>query len=202
MSWAEVAKLQDSQRDRLFNDMYIIESSQTWTAPHNGYYKIICVGAGGTASHSSGSSSYYATGGGGGVAVKTKRIAKNATLTITIDTSNVTCDGMIANNGGAGSSTGGGAGGTATGGDYNYTGLSGIGNTGNGGSVGCFLTGLMTRDSYINSGTSGNYTQTGNSYNGWGICGHGGGAGIVEAYTVKECEADKACVIIIPLESI
>lgn len=198
MSWSEVAKLQEGQRDRLFNDMYILETSQTWTAPHNGYYKIICVGAGGSAYYSTASS--YDAGGGGGVAVKTKRMKTGATLTVSITGGTATCDEMIANSGSWNGV------GTATGGEYNYTGLAGrfiSSSIKSGGSVGCMLSGLMYKDKDIES------RQVAYGYaaeiipKGFGIMGHGGGGGYrYSDGTHQMMNGEPACVIIIPLESI
>ena len=196
MSWSEVAKLQEGQRDRLFNDMYILETSQTWTAPHNGYYKIICVGAGGSASTID-----DRAGCGGGVAVKTKRMNKGTTLAISI-TGGATCDGMTATSGGNAY----GSGGTATGGDYNYTGLNPSADTERitaGGSVGCYLTGLTYREKDMFSfGSSTIFSMP----KGFGIMGHGGGGGYFSTSGTTKTEyaanGEPACVIIIPLESI
>lgn len=198
MSWSEVAKLQEGQRDRLFNDMYILETSQTWTAPHNGYYKIICVGAGGNAQYYT--SSNYGAGFGGGVAVKTKRLKTGATLTIDITGGTATCDGMVAS---LGDET---KGGTATGGEYNYTGLSGHSMSSgitSGGSVGCMLSGLMFKDKDVTSRQVSYGYATEAVPKGFGLMGHGGGGGCAVESRVREMmRGEPACVIIIPLESI
>lgn len=196
MSWAETLMLQETQRERSFNTMYVLEVSQTWTSPKSAYYKIICIGAGGNSVY------YYqqgvgyrkAYGGGGGVAIKTKAMQKGETLTVTIGGS-ASCDGMTATSGGNGEAnnkgSSNGSGGTANGGDENYTGLNGGG--GNGGSVGCMIAGLaMSRD-----------TLMGASNSGYGIYGHGGGGGVFADSTMQAITPSQpAAVIIIPLESI
>lgn len=196
MSWAETLMLQEAQRERSFNTMYVLGVSQTWTAPKSAYYKIICIGAGGTGKYyyQSGIGYRKGYGGGGGVAIKTKSLQKGEKLTVTIGSS-ASCDGMTATSGGNGEAnnrgSSDGSGGTANGGDENYTGLNGGG--GNGGSVGCMIAGLaMSRD-----------TLMGVSNSGYGIYGHGGGGGVFADNTMQTVTPiQPAAVIIIPLESI
>lgn len=222
MSWAQISKQLEIERDNSFNNIYVFESSTTFTAPKKGYYKIICVGAGGTAYASGVTSSDYMyhncmSGAAGGVAIKNKSMLANDTLTIAISSSGVaTCDGMTANFGGNAYDFSSAAdtapvGGTATGGVWNYKGSNGAkryrGSNPtviNGGSIGCILPGLMTRDDAI--------ANTARAYSGWGLYGHGGGAGACSMNTGNMSSdfvnitgvSDKqpAAVIIIPLPSL
>lgn len=212
MSWAEVEKKLSIERDTSYSNMYVYENSATFTAPKTGYYKIICVGAGGAGATARDTSTALGIGGcSGGVAIKTKKMAKGATLSITISSDGTaSCDGMSATKGydrnyypsrpdyivpG-----------TATGGDYNYNGQTGTAQSqiGIGGSVGCILSGLMTRD-VVTTAYNGATRQ---AYSGWGIFGHGGGAsrvqfyddGAMVAYSVSQQQP--AGVIIIPLPAL
>lgn len=198
MSWAETLMLQEAQRERSFNTMYVLNTSQTWTAPKSAYYKIICIGAGGRGGYNyfRDSGYTYGYGGGGGVAIKTKAMQKGETLTVNVGGS-ASCDGMTATAGNDADTERNvyysGSGGTASGGDENYNGQSGGG--GNGGSVGCIIAGLaMSRDTIMGGGTS-------NS--GYGIYGHGGGGGVLANDAIQDVTPSQpAAVIIIPLESI
>lgn len=209
MNWVDITKTLELVRNNLYNNIYIFEETATFTAPKTGYYKIICVGAGSNATASINTT--YGTssargGNGGGVAIKTKRVSKNGTLSITISTQGVaSCDGMTANGWSTTSTAG-----QATGGDYNYTGLVGdilqsgganVKLSRNGGSVGCFIPELMTRQ-YVNLFAV-------SAHSGYGICGHGGGGGCcIDTVTQGDntglilTEAQPAAVIIIPLPSL
>lgn len=211
MNWVDIFKTLEIVRDNSFSNIYMFEETTTFTAPKTGYYKIICVGAGGTAYGVLGNSNTMVySGGAGGVAMKTKRINKNSTIAVTISASGAaSCDGMTANAGHRGypNETTSGAGGTATGGEYNYTGNSGTKTTlhANGGSIGCIIPGIMYRDSiYLLSGDN----EGKNAYSGWGILGHGGGAGVCgNAYSSSYPDIvigaqQPAAVIIIPLPSL
>lgn len=217
MNWVDIYKTLEIVRNNLFNDIYVTEESTTYTAPKNGYYKIICVGAGGDSEVLGWTNNKprCTSGSGGGVAIKTKRLSKGTNLSITITESTpsanggASCDGMFAGNGGKSGQTGKIVyGGTATGGDENYDGQSNeysdSKNPGivNGGSVGCFFYGITMRD------TASLYnTDNGTVYGGFGILGHGGGGGCVANYNANASErmtyayvkGQPAGVIIIPL---
>lgn len=216
MNWVDICKTLEIVRNNLFNDIYIAESTTTYTAPKNGYYKIICVGAGGNAKTSMANNIYNCrSGAGGGVATKIKRFSKNSTLSITISGGTASCDGMIANGGGNALSTGSNVatGGTATGGDENYNGLdgeivTGVSSSATGGSVGCLLNGITMRDTSAIAGASKTNSSSITIYSGFGILGHGGGAGCGGIYDSNTyfpkiaMEAQPAGVLIIPMASL
>lgn len=222
MNWTDIFKTLEYTRDNMYNNIYIYETTTTFTIPETGYYKIICVGAGGSAAALQSSTTSGAdtttcySGGAGGVAIKTKRMVKNESLSITISIEGeASCDGMTATAGSNGSSAGA-SGGTATGGQYNYIGNSGnvahstsssAGTSANGGSVGCIIPGIMSRDD-INLRYSLDNNSVFFAHSGWGFLGHGGGAGACAAKysypyagTVKG-EKQSAAVFIIPLPTI
>lgn len=217
MNWVDIFETLEIVRNNSFSNIYMFEETTTFIAPETGYYKIICVGAGGAANANQYSTSGSAevantySGGAGGVAIKTKRIEKNSTVSIIISSAGVaSCDGMTANAGEDGKSAGA-SGGTANGGEYNYTGGSGISKetnkygsnyvSSNGGSIGCIIPGIMSKDDIVlidsEFGTK--------AYSGWGILGHGGGAGACAAKQnssypqIIKGLSQPAAVIIIPL---
>lgn len=224
MSWAEVHKMSSDMADRQYNNIEIITSSKTWTAPHAGYYKVIAVGAGGscdTYRQISGRTtySYVATGGSGGVAIKT--IKANTTdqyiVTITNTTTMFDMDVQVTAGGNGladSASLTPGAGGTATGGDYNYPGLSGKTAHGDnyssgatrqgfaeGASVGCFIPELCTKEKKYGITSDDIKTISAFASSGYGILGYGAGSGGYNDYDLTITTPKQAsCVIIIPLE--
>ena len=214
MSWAEVKKINDNVkrplnkqiRDSLYKGIQIITKSTTWKASRDGYYKIIVVGSGGaTGTTNSGLSPTYhhiATGGGGGVAIKTLYTTTENSHTITIS-ADASFDSITAYCGGSGNaySSVPGAGGTASGGDENYTGLSGKyqRETSNywdshflhGGDVGVMIPEFITSGVLYHAYLNGSIATITTNLMGYGLAGSYGG---VESY------AKGACVIIIPLE--
>ena len=236
MSWGEVYKINEHAREREFNNSYIFEgtSTQNWNVPFNGYYKIIVVGAGGvgeTSARTTGGGSqtqyYYecAGGGSGGVAIKTALLNTSEAFRYSPSTSQIrflstaalTPIDMIATNGGNGTATSstvtGGAGGTATGGDFNYTGLKGAtGESVAGASVGCFIPELMQKTDNLaywwNDGVTKEYAVGLKATSGYGILGHGAGDGITttlpnrQGRYFSQTEKQTGCVIVIPLEKV
>lgn len=201
MSWTEVYKMNEHARNTAFSNAYMITSSSTFTAPQTGYYKIICVGRGGTGERTSGS---YHGGDAGGVCTKIVKLAKNATLSITVaDLSTAVTSSNGAVNMTAYAAANSANPREADGGDYNYTGNTYNGKVG--GSVGCFLTGLMTQQ--ILSGRSPNSGSDYFDYGCWQVCNMGGGASYVYSeynsssgtYYNQEAKYGSGGVVIIPL---
>lgn len=207
MSWAEVHKINENTAMNKFNSATILRTSTTFTVPKTGYYKIFCIGSGG-ASSTSGSAAN--TGGGGGVAEKTAKLDKNQTYTVTVgstvsfvstlsDTTDKNYISMSATGG-----TTGGDGGTATGFDstyLTYTGQSGRSFSSGirqGGSVGCYVTSLMEKN--ISLGYSTNSAYTFSVKSGLGICGLGGGGGVIKQANVSHTgDNQSGGIVIIPL---
>lgn len=216
MNWVDICKTLEIVRNNLFNDIYVTEESTTYTAPKNGYYKIICVGEGGNARTLLSNNIYTCkSGAGGGVATKIKRLSKNSALSITISNGTASCDGMVAHGGGDAPITGSNVttGGTATGGDENYKGFDGEISRGSstsatGGGVGCLLNGITMRDTSAIPGPDKANSSSITIYSGFGILGHGGGAGCGGIYDSNTylpnivMDAQPAGVLIIPMASL
>lgn len=207
MSWAEVHKINENTAMNKFNNATVLTASTTFTVPKTGYYKIFCVGAGGSSSTSGSTAN---SGSGGGVAEKTAKLDKNQTYTVTVGTtvsfvstlSDTTDKNYISMS--ATSGTTGGDGGTATGFDstyLTYTGESGSSFSSGirqGGSVGCYVTSLMEKN--ISLGYSTNSAITYSVESGLGICGLGGGGGVIKQTNVSHTGNNQnGGVVIIPL---
>lgn len=136
MSWGEVFKINSNMkkpineqlRDQKYNPIRVITATGTYTPEKTGTYKVICVGKGGdgAADNSSSPNNYRAAaGGGGGVAVRTMRLSRGTSYSVTVSTTASFADGstiVTATGGGSATSRGGG---TASGGDSNYSGTAG-----------------------------------------------------------------------------
>ena len=103
-------------------------ASGTFTAPsYVTSVCVVCIGAGGSGAGNG------AGGGGGGLAYKNNiTVVPGTSYTVTIGSGSSVFQGVTANDGSNGSTTGG-AGGTATGGDANYSGGAGGSSQGSGG---------------------------------------------------------------------
>lgn len=212
MSWAETIKINSNMgvpineqlRNNRFMPVRIITEAGTYTPEKSGYYKVICVGAGGSgyARKRSGSNAYYDTscGGAGGVAIKTYHLLSTESYTVSIDTSVTFNNELTATRGGSGNSNSNGAGGTASGGDYNFSGGTSGGyceaNDGTkGASVGCFISELSEKIPFF--GTNNTVINSG-----MGILGHGQSGAIcvdTSGNILYQAAGSGAC-IIIPLE--
>lgn len=225
MSWGEVKKINDNMkkplneqiRNTICIPMRVITTSTTYTPEKTGIYKVICVGAGGSCDGYGGNSSsksYIATGGGGGVAIKTLRLLSTQSYSVTVGTTASFGSLLSATSGGSGyaytSEQTAGTGGTASGGDYNFTGINGIVADGytrldvgfSGGGTGVAITELSRRLTtsiyYVESSVELIYGESILGY-GSGGCGFmcsDGGDGI----TYKTTLGQPGAVIIIPLE--
>ncbi len=211
MSWAETIKINSNMgvpineqiRNNRFLPIKIIDSTGTYTPEKSGYYKVICIGKGGDSyvKKRSGSNNYYdvSLGGAGGVAIKTYHLNNTQSYTINITTDVTFNSELSATRGTSGSSISSGAAGTATGGDYNYTGLTGEGYTTpgdnfDGASVGCYIAELSKNFMF----SSGGVTVS----SGTGILNYGYSGGIIvtaDNDMIVQSSGGCAC-IIIPLE--
>lgn len=228
MSWAEVKKINNNMkiplneqiRNNQWQGSYVFSetsnTTMTFTPDKSGYYKIIVIGAGGKPSSiKRGDYWYYCTGGSGGVAIKNMYLSSATQYKIVFDAgaSSASFNTSIVATGGSDGEADGfdnpvGAGGTATGGDFNYPGISGVYGRSYGGidlkgsSVGVFIAGLMEKDVQYTSYTD----SSGDSYSttavsGNGILGYGYSSGYSKysSATATNVGGD-AAVIIIPLE--
>jgi hypothetical protein len=128
--------LVDAVQYRVWNTRSVATSTGNFTVPANVYFLgIACAGKGGNGAVTTPNTG---GGGGGGLALKVKKVFPGQVIPYTISSGIASCDGMTANPGVDGNSSGvGGAGGAASGGDYNYTGGSGGGTrSGGGGGLG------------------------------------------------------------------
>ena len=132
MSWKEIKKsvndnlsipLNQQIRNNRFLPARIITKTTDWVVERSGWYKIICVGAGGLAENSS---SYTRSGGSGGVSIKDTLLSSGDTVSIILTNGTVTAIGMIAEVGGDATTSTPGKGGKASGGDSNFSGKAGI----------------------------------------------------------------------------
>lgn len=133
-----------------YNQLALITSSQTWTAPENGYFQIEVFGASGNGGNGKYGPYYCSGGGGGGGGYACSRIkmtkgdsialivgavgaVSSASINSSLETYSVMSVTSGTNGGNAGGSSGGtgGAGGSATGGNY----ANNNGGTGGNGSV-------------------------------------------------------------------
>ena len=143
--------LNKQMRDNRFLPARIIESSQDFVVERSGWYKIICVGAGGEGEFRS-NVQERRSGGAGGVAISAKLLNKDDVIPISISqgTTTIQSFGMIAEKGGDATSTKSGSGGNAYGGDENYAGLDGKPaneyNNNNGAGVGVYIPELSFRN--------------------------------------------------------
>ena len=218
MSWSEIFKVNSNMKrplNKQIQDMYckssyLFTGNATFTPEANGYYKIICVGG-------SGASTVYLTGGGtgqfteyaarigasGGVAIKTLELNTTDSYSITVGSTSAFDSVLSASSGTATTNVSNlGTGGSATGGDFNYTGLSGKYSTArltstsyaavDGVSVGVFIPELSRGFSYGFS----SYTAT----SGLGICGYGCSSGLIIGSGAPDRSATSGCVIIVPVE--
>lgn len=156
MSWAEVGKinrnmkkpLNEQLRELNCSKIDVIEETKSYKPRKTGMYRVICVGAGGTGwAGNAGSYDYCAVGGGGGgVAVKDLRLSSSTSYCVTVSTTASFSNLLTATAGETATKTHGSGktpttGGTASGGDYNFEGLTGevvsnYNNSAKGGSVG------------------------------------------------------------------
>lgn len=173
MSWGEVFKINNNIKkpfnellcDAMYTPIRIITTTGTYTPERTGKYRIICIGAGADSNYSLYSSTFYLGGGGaGGVAIKDMRLLSSDSYNVTIGTTASFGNTLTATGGtqyrySSSSAIIEPVGGTASGGDYNYTGGSGItGKTAspnsvdsvNGGSVGVDI-GELTRQYVFNN---------------------------------------------------
>lgn len=225
MSWGEVFKINSNMKKPLNEQirgtvclpMRIIASSTTYVPEKTGWYKVICVGAGGScgaySNASTASGQKIATGGGGGVAIKTIRLSSAQSYNVTVGTTASFGSILSATAGGSGSvtssSTNYGTGGTASGGDYNFTGCSGTGGSGSSKVGVCFAAGgtgvaITELSRTVKSGVIKGDSYVEIAY-GESILGYGSGApGFVYVsgtnYSYYTATAQSAAVIIIPLE--
>lgn len=116
--------LNKQMRDNRFLPARIIETTQDFVVERSGWYKIICVGAGGDSTVGSGSGT---SGGAGGVSISTKLLTKGDIVPVSISdgTTSIQFFGMTAEKGGDATSEEAGSGGNAYGGEENYKGLDG-----------------------------------------------------------------------------
>lgn len=225
MSWAEVFKinsnikkpLNEQIRGTVCLPMRLITSSTTYKPEKTGWYKVICVGAGGSCGSYSGvsnaSGQKIATGGGGGVAIKTIKLSSAQSYSVTVSTTASFGSILSATAGGSGSASSSsmsyGTGGTASGGDYNFTGCSGTGGSGSSKTGVCFAAGgtgvaITELSRTVKSGVIKGDEYVEVTY-GESILGYGSGApGFVyttgTSYYCYTATAQSAVVIIIPLE--
>lgn len=136
MSWGEVYKINSNMkkpineqlRDMKYNPIRVITATGTYTPEKTGTYKVICVGKGGDGAvdkTSSPNNYRAAAGGGGGVAIRTMRLSRGTSYSVTVSTTASFADGstiVTATGGGSATSR---SGGTASGGDSNYSGTAG-----------------------------------------------------------------------------
>lgn len=219
MSWGEVFKINknlkrsiDEQlRDMKYNPIRVITATGTFTPERTGLYKVICVGAGGSGkryAYTDGGTYIQANGGGaGGVAIKTLRLDSSITYDVTVSTTSSFSNILTATKGGAAGNSSAGTGGTASGGDYNFSGGSGVRtesstpniskSQGLGGSVGVVITDL-SRD-YIVAVSDGYTICCGTS-----VLKYGAGGSVVLKGTASsdsiEISPLPGAVIIIPIE--
>lgn len=221
MSWSETYKINNNPkrsineqlRDMKFLPIKIVTQSTSYVPNKTGLYKVICVGAGGNGGHTQLSDVVGAgSGGGGGVAIKTLKLSKGVSYSITVGTTAsfaYTANTIItATAGGGGTYSSGGSGGTASGGDDNYTGANGSVAKGSlvvapaTGSVGVFISDLTRTPSDFHIYYMGNQQLP----YGDSIINYGGGAtglGYYEDSSNKggySAKGKPAAVLIIPLE--
>lgn len=212
MSWGEMSRINNNMKktlneqlvDMRFNAVQVITETSTFTPSKSGLYKVICVGAGGTAtSQSSSGTTYYIAGSGGGVAIKNMRLTVGTSYNITISTT-ASFGNIMTATGGATRTYSAISVGTASGGDYNFDGeagemRSGTDNPCRGGSVGVYIP-TLSRMSQI-----GDFNNNEMLY-GDGIINYGGGGPVVYCYYNSEnkkvftVSGQPAAVIIIPIE--
>jgi hypothetical protein len=184
----------------------VITENVTFKPEKTGTYKVICVGAGSNGRYIG---STLCGGSGGGVAIKTIRLVSTTTYNVTVNDGNASFSNILsATTGTIATQTGGvinhSAGGTASGGDYNFTGLKGSENSGGknknsrGGSVGVTIADLSRWYSY----TAPNGM---NHVDGDCLLKYGGGGGVswgsdTSTAGVFESNGYGAAVIIVPLE--
>lgn len=206
--------LNEQARELAYAGSYLFVSSRSFIPDKTGWYKVIVVGAGGESdSHNpSNGTNYLATGGSGGVSISTVHLKSSETYSIEVESTQSSFNNiMIATAGTAGiaypsSSRDAGDGGIASGGDFNYSGLSGNITSFNyydlrglaGSDVGVYIPELMRRETIAVSYTNSNdQINTGQLYSGYGILGYGAsnGEGYANVTPIKG-----GCVLIIPLE--
>lgn len=140
MSWAEVGKINRNMKKPLNTQLHelncsrieVIEATSSYKPAKTGLYRVICVGAGGTGwAGNAGTYDYCAVGGGGGgVAVKDLQLSASTSYSVTISTTASFSNLLTATAGETATKTHGSGktptiGGTASGGDYNFGGLTG-----------------------------------------------------------------------------
>lgn len=208
MSWGEVVKINNNMkysineqiRNNRFLPAHIITQSTNFTPEKSGYYKVICVGAGGNSgTYVYRNSITLLSGGAGGVAIKTYQLSSTSSYGITFsDGSSTFNNELTAGKGSSVSLDNPGTGGNAVGGNINF-----IGNNGNshtvaetvtaslaGASVGCYIPELSQTYSYMNE-----------TFSGYGICGLGYSGGIAHINEISHIQQPGgAGCIIIPLE--
>lgn len=189
--------LNEQIRDNQWQGGYVFsETSNTtisFTPDKSGYYKIIAIGAGGVGDGTRLADNDYrvCTGGSGGVAIKTMKLlsSQSYTISFTYGAANVSFNNILSATRGTDGDARNrdpGSGGTASGGDFNYNGISGqyIGESASltGPGVGVFIPGLSQRES-----------GSGNS-----IFGYGNGGSY--SYSDGSGYTGPAAVLILPLE--
>lgn len=191
--------LNRQMRDNRFLPARIIESTQDFVVERSGWYKIICVGAGGD-SYLTVNTKY--TGGAGGVSISTKHLNSGESIQVSFDNGSVSVPqyGMTASVGEDAKISRGGYGGTASGGDDNYTGQNGKkasdASNNNGAGVGVYIPELNIQN--IESVTTEDGVETVGL--GFNILGYGRSATIASSYGADESTRGGSACIIIPLE--
>ena len=198
--------LNEQVRDLKYFGSYLFVNDTSFSPDKSGWYKIICVGKGGATQIGSEGGNY---GGSGGVAISTLNLISTESYKITISTHQHNASSfdekIFAYGGGDGSYSGNGVGGVASGGQFNYNGLSGSSATSSAGAdVGVFIPELMKNKELITSSTltGQTYSSTHSISSGFGILGYGGGQGgrKLSQYNSILSPISTGCVLIIPLE--
>lgn len=197
--------LNEQMRDLKYLGSYLFVNDTSFSPDKSGWYKIICVGKGGATQIDSEGVNY---GGSGGVAISTLNLISTESYKITISTQQHNASSfdekIFAYGGGDGYSSNG-VGGVASGGQFNYNGLSGSSATSSAGAdVGVFIPELMKNKELITSSTltGQTYSSTHSVSSGFGILGYGGGQGgrKLSQYNSILSPISTGCVLIIPLE--
>lgn len=167
--FAENIHAQEPDKEPVFEYLTAFTSSDTFTPPRNGLYKIYCVGKSGDGGSSNNGYQGNGGGGSGGISVSMLRLEKNKSYPYIVSTSKTSWDNdsLYATAGVTPTGLSGGAGGQAYGGNFgNSSGYSG----GNGASEGR-NTGTDGGNGGMKGGKQGGWDNTG------GIHAYGGGGG-------------------------
>lgn len=178
MSWAKVKKINSNMKtplneqikNALLGEFYVITSSQTFTVPKTGKYRIIAVGAGGSSRYTSSGSIVHYSGASGGVSIKNLDLVAGDEYEINIS-------GKAEGFGITAYPASNDVGGSASGGDKNLSGNDGRQGYNIGASLPIFIVGLTNNYETIYQTTAGTTEYLFKIISGYGLCGLGYGAG-------------------------